>query len=117
MTAGMDYASGDAVVFMDADLQDPPHLLPEMLNDLRSGEYDCIGSRRVTRKGEPKIRSFFARQFYKIINKLSNIEIVDGARDFQMMKRFRHLHTDWVRTSGNHTSMMFQVQNTGTLQR
>ena len=87
MYAGLKNSIGDYVVIMDADLQDPPHLLPEMLNDLRSGEYDCIGSRRVTRKGEPKIRSFFARQFYKIINKLSNIEIVDGARDFQMMKR------------------------------
>ena len=87
MYAGLKNSIGDYVVIMDADLQDPPHLLPEMLNDLRSGEFDCIGSRRVTRKGEPKIRSFFARQFYKIINKLSNIEIVDGARDFQMMKR------------------------------
>ena len=87
MYAGLKNSIGDYVVIMDADLQDPPHLLPEMLSDLRSGEYDCIGSRRVTRKGEPKIRSFFARQFYKIINKLSNIEIVDGARDFQMMKR------------------------------
>lgn len=87
MYAGLKNSIGDYVVIMDADLQDPPHLLPEMLNDLRNGDYDCIGSRRVTRKGEPKIRSFFARQFYKIINKLSNIEIVDGARDFQMMKR------------------------------
>ena len=64
MYAGLKNSIGDYVVIMDADLQDPPHLLPEMLNDLRSGEYDCIGSRRVTRKGEPKIRSFFARQFY-----------------------------------------------------
>ena len=87
MYAGLKNSIGDYVVIMDADLQDPPHLLPEMLNDLRTGDYDCIGSRRVTRKGEPKIRSFFARQFYKLINKLSNIEIVDGARDFQMMKR------------------------------
>lgn len=87
MYAGLKNSIGDFVVIMDADLQDPPHLLPEMLNDLRNGDYDCIGSRRVTRKGEPKIRSFFARKFYKIINKLSNIEIVDGARDFQMMKR------------------------------
>ena len=87
MYAGLKNSIGDYVVIMDADLQDPPHLLPEMLNDLKNGDYDCIGSRRVTRKGEPKIRSFFARQFYKIINKLTNIEIVDGARDFQMMKR------------------------------
>ena len=87
MYAGLKNSIGDYVVIMDADLQDPPHLLPEMLNSLRNEDYDCIGSRRVTRKGEPKIRSFFARQFYKIINKLSNIEIVDGARDFQMMKR------------------------------
>jgi len=87
MYAGLKNSIGDYVVIMDADLQDPPHLLPEMLNDLRNSDYDCIGSRRVTRKGEPKIRSFFARQFYKLINKLSNIEIVDGARDFQMMKR------------------------------
>ncbi len=87
MYAGLKNSIGDYVVIMDADLQDPPYLLPEMLNDLRTSDYDCIGSRRVTRKGEPKIRSFFARQFYKIINKLSNIDIVDGARDFQMMKR------------------------------
>ena len=87
MYAGLKNSIGDYVVIMDADLQDPPHLLKEMLDDLRSGEYDCVGSRRVTRKGEPKIRSYFARKFYVIINKLSNIEIVDGARDFQMMKR------------------------------
>ena len=75
MYAGLKNSIGDYVVIMDADLQDPPHLLPEMLNSLRNEDYDCIGSRRVTRKGEPKIRSFFARQFYKIINKLSDIEI------------------------------------------
>ena len=85
--AGLENASGDYVVIMDADLQDPPALLPEMYRLIREEGYDCVGSRRVTRKGEPPIRSFFARLFYKLINKMSDAEIVDGARDFQMMNR------------------------------
>ena len=85
--AGLENATGDYVVVMDADLQDPPALLPEMYRSIRQEGYDCVGSRRVTRKGEPPIRSFFARLFYKLINKMSDAEIVDGARDFQMMSR------------------------------
>lgn len=85
--AGLENASGDYVVIMDADLQDPPALLPEMYRAVTDEGYDCVGSRRVTRKGEPPIRSFFARMFYKIINRMSDAEIVDGARDFQMMSR------------------------------
>ena len=85
--AGLENASGDYVVIMDADLQDPPALLPEMYRSIKEEGYDCVGSRRVTRKGEPPIRSFFARLFYKLINKMSDAEIVDGARDFQMMSR------------------------------
>ena len=84
---GFEDAQGDVVITMDADLQDPPSLLPEMLKILESGEYDSVATRRVTRKGEPPIRSFFARMFYKIINKMSSTEIVDGARDFRLMKR------------------------------
>ena len=85
--AGLENADGDYVVIMDADLQDPPALLPEMYRSIKEEGYDCVGSRRVTRKGEPPIRSFFARMFYKLINKMSDSEIVDGARDFQMMNR------------------------------
>ncbi len=85
--AGLEKAKGDFVVIMDADLQDPPALLPEMLKAVTEEGYDCIGSRRVSRKGEPPIRSFFARRFYSLINKMSKTEIVDGARDFQMMNR------------------------------
>ena len=85
--AGLENATGDYVVIMDADLQDPPTLLPEMYRAIKEEGYDCVGSRRVTRKGEPPIRSFFARLFYKLINKMSDAEIVDGARDFQMMNR------------------------------
>ncbi|MBO7253498.1 MAG: glycosyltransferase family 2 protein [Oscillospiraceae bacterium] len=85
--AGLQNASGDFVVIMDADLQDPPKLLPEMYRAVTEEGYDCVGSRRVTRKGEPPIRSFFARMFYKVINKMSDADIVDGARDFQMMNR------------------------------
>ena len=87
MYAGMEYASGDYVAIMDVDLQDPPELLVDMYRDLKSGEYDCVASRRVDRKGEAKIRSFFARCFYKLINKISQTEIADGARDFRMMTR------------------------------
>ena len=85
--AGLENATGDYVVVMDADLQDPPALLPEMYRSIKEEGYDCVGSRRVTRKGEPPIRSLFARLFYKLINRMSNAEIVDGARDFQMMNR------------------------------
>ena len=87
MKAGLDYSTGDYVTLMDADLQDPPKMLPEMLNILEKEHYDCVGTRRVTRKGEPVIRSFFARKFYKIINKMSKVEMVDGARDYRLMTR------------------------------
>ena len=82
--AGFSKAEGDYIVMMDADLQDPPCLLPEMLSYMEQG-YDSVATRRVTRKGEPPIRSFFARMFYKIINKISNVDIVDGARDYRLM--------------------------------
>ena len=87
MYAGLEYSSGDYIVFMDADLQDPPSLLKEMYQTLVTEGYDSIGTRRVTRKGEPPIRSFFARCFYKLINKMSNIEMVDGASDYRLMTR------------------------------
>ena len=84
--AGLEKVSGDYVACMDADLQDPPSLLPEMFGYLWQG-YDTVATRRVTRKGEPLIRSFFARMFYKLMNKISETEIVDGARDFRLMTR------------------------------
>ena len=87
MYAGLKEANGDYIAIMDADLQDPPSLLPEMFKTLEEGEYDCVATRRVTRKGESKIRSFFARLFYKIMNMISNTEVVDGARDFRLMSR------------------------------
>ncbi|MGN1054132.1 MAG: glycosyltransferase family 2 protein [Erysipelotrichaceae bacterium] len=87
MYAGLNEAKGDLVVIMDTDLQDPPKLLPEMYNILQSKEYDSVATYRVNRKGEPPIRSFFARLFYKMINKMIDVEIVDGARDYRMMKR------------------------------
>lgn len=87
MYAGLSKSKGDYVTIMDADLQDPPSLLPEMLRLIKEERYDSVGTRRVSRKGEPKIRSFFARKFYKIINKLSKIEMVDGARDYRLMTR------------------------------
>lgn len=86
MLAGLEYSKGDLVAIMDADLQDPPELLPKMIYYIKKG-YDSVGTRRVTRKGEPPIRSFFARLFYKIINKMSKIEMVDGARDYRLMTR------------------------------
>lgn len=85
--AGLENATGDYVAILDADLQDPPSLLPEMLRILTEEDYECVGTRRVDRKGEPPIRSWFARQFYKIMNKISCTDIVDGARDFQLMRR------------------------------
>ena len=87
MYAGLEASLGDYVAIMDADLQDPPALLKEMYEILKSKEYDSVATRRVTRKGEPVIRSFFARLYYKIINKISKTEIVDGARDFRLMTR------------------------------
>ena len=85
--AGLQQATGDYVAVMDVDLQDPPEMLPEMLQIIREEEYDCVGTRRVSRDGEPPIRSFFARQFYRIINNISETEIVDGARDYRLMTR------------------------------
>lgn len=87
MYAGFCNADGDYVAVLDADMQDPPSLLPQMLEILETGEYDSVATRRVTREGEPPIRSFFARMFYKIINKISDADVVDGARDFRLMKR------------------------------
>ena len=87
MFAGFCNASGDYVAVMDADMQDPPALLPQMLEILENGEYDSVATRRENREGEPPIRSFFARMFYRIINKISDADIVDGARDFRLMKR------------------------------
>ncbi len=85
--AGFEKASGDLVVLMDADLQDPPALLPEMYSHIADEGYDSVGSRRVTRTGEPPIRSWFARRFYGLMKKISSTEIVDGARDYRMMTR------------------------------
>lgn len=85
--AGFQNCVGDYAVLMDADLQDPPSLLPEMYNAIVKEGYDSVATRRVSRKGEPVIRSFFARMFYKIINKISVADIVDGARDYRLMKR------------------------------
>lgn len=87
MYAGFCNAQGDYVAVMDADMQDPPSLLPQMMEIIDSGEYDSVATRRVTREGEPRIRSWFARMFYRIINHISETDIVDGARDFRLMKR------------------------------
>ena len=87
LLAGLEQSKGDFVAVMDADLQDPPELLEEMYSLLLTGEYDVIGTRRVTRDGEPAIRSFFARLFYLMINKISSTEMIDGARDFRLMTR------------------------------
>lgn len=86
MYAGFCNADGDYVAVMDADMQDPPSLLPDMLAILEDGEYDSVATRRVTRKGEPPVRSWFARRFYRIINRISDADVVDGARDFRLMK-------------------------------
>ena len=85
--AGFEESKGDLVVMMDADLQDPPKLLPEMIRYIEEDGYDSVATRRVSRVGEPKIRSFFARQFYKIINKISKTDVVYGARDYRLMTR------------------------------
>ena len=87
MYAGICNAKGDYVGFMDADMQDPPYLLPQMLEVLKKQDYDSVATRRVTRTGESKVRSWFARRFYQIINMISDADIVDGARDFRLMKR------------------------------
>lgn len=87
MWAGLNASTGDYVTIMDSDLQDPPSLLKEMIRLIKEEGYDIVGTRRVTRKGEPVIRSFFSRMFYKIINKMSKVEMVDGARDFRLMTR------------------------------
>ncbi|MFI3283971.1 MAG: glycosyltransferase family 2 protein [Erysipelotrichaceae bacterium] len=87
MLAGLETSTGDLVVLMDADLQDPPYLLPTMVKAVVEEGYDSAATYRVDRKGEPPIRSFFARKFYKMINKMTEVEIVDGARDYRMMSR------------------------------
>lgn len=87
MYAGLQHAHGDYIVIMDADLQHPPSMLREMVSVLDSGEYDCAAARRVSRTGEPPLRSFFSRGFYRLINRISDTEIVDGACDFRMMSR------------------------------
>lgn len=87
MYAGLNNAKGDYVCFMDADLQDPPSLLPKMLEILQNEDYDSVATRRSDRKGESKVRSCFARKFYKIINMISDADVVDGARDYRLMKR------------------------------
>lgn len=85
--AGLEKAIGDYVVVMDVDLQDPPALLPQMYQTLQSGDFDCVATCRVNRKGEPPIRSFFAHLFYKIVRKIGSADMMDGARDFRMMTR------------------------------
>lgn len=87
MYAGFCNSDGDYAAIMDADMQDPPALLPDMLHCLETEDYDSVATRRVSRIGEPKIRSFFARNYYKLINKISDADVVDGARDFRLMKR------------------------------
>ena len=87
MYAGLCGARGEYVAIMDADLQDPPELLPRMLALLDDGVCDCVAARRVTRQGEPRVRSFFARQFYRLINAVSDADIADGARDYRVMRR------------------------------
>lgn len=85
--AGLEAATGDFVATMDADLQDPPSLLPELYKAVTEEGYDCAATRRTTREGEPPVRSFFARMFYKLINRISDADIVDGARDYRLMRR------------------------------
>ena len=85
--AGLERVTGDYAVIMDVDLQDPPELLPGMIEDLKSGLYDCVATRRADRKGEGIIKSWFARRFYGIMRKMTNVDMVDGARDYQMMNK------------------------------
>lgn len=85
--AGLKAAKGDLITVMDADLQDPPELLPEMIQAIEVEGYDCVGTRRTTRQGEPPIRSFFAKMFYHIVNRIGEVEMVDGARDYRLMTR------------------------------
>lgn len=87
MYAGLENSTGDYVVVMDADMQDPPELLSEMYRTVKHDGYDCAATRRVNRIGEPKIRSFCARLFYKLMRKITKIDIVDGARDYRLMSR------------------------------
>lgn len=87
MYAGLEKSIGNYVTFMDADLQDPPYMLREMYDAIKNEGYDQVGTRRVSREGEPVIRSFFARMFYRIINRISKVEMVDGARDYRLMNR------------------------------
>jgi len=87
MYAGLEKSKGDLVAIMDADMQDPPSLIPDMIKIIEADEADIVASRRVNREGEPKLRSFFARMFYRIINRMVEVEIADGARDFRLMKR------------------------------
>ena len=87
MSAGLKYSMGDYVAIMDADLQDPPQLLPQMFKKMEESGCDCVAARRRTRDGEPKIRSFLARSFYKILNSTSDLKFIEGARDYRLMKR------------------------------
>lgn len=87
MYAGFCNVKGDYVAVMDADMQDPPSLLPEMLNIIQTQNYDSVATRRVNREGEPPVRSWFARKFYRLINKISDADIIDGARDFRLMRK------------------------------
>lgn len=89
--AGLKYAKGDFVAVMDVDLQDPPRLLPEMYRILLQEDYDSVATRRSSRTGEPKLRSFLSESFYKFINRISGTEIVNGARDYRLMKRRTHV--------------------------
>ena len=85
--AGLQHAQGDYIAVMDVDLQDPPELLMQMYEELEKGEYDCVAARRVDRIGERKVRAFFSSMFYKVANRVSKMQIVEGARDFRMMNR------------------------------
>ena len=85
--AGLQHASGDYVVIMDADLQDPPSLLPELYAAVKTEGYDSAATRRISRKGEPPIRSWFARKFYRLMHRIAQTELVDGARDYRLMNR------------------------------
>ena len=108
MYAGFCNVTGDYAAVMDADMQDPPSLLPQMLDILENQGYDSVATRRATRKGEPVIRSWFARMFYRLINKISDADIVDGARDFRLMKR-----SMLMRSSGWESTTVFQKEFLG----